>query len=134
MENMSKFDAVSAFWSKIHMKASDFNTSNYLNADNSRELIGKILKIYEVKSEEIREKQKLAIGFEGVEKLLIVNKSNRTDLSDAFGDETDNWIGESVKFTITKVMFEGKRVNSITIEPQTDKAPAAAPAEGKKKK
>lgn len=116
------------------MKASDFNTSNYLNADNSRELIGKILKIYEVKSEEIREKQKLAIGFEGVEKLLIVNKSNRTDLSDAFGDETDNWIGESVKFTITKVMFEGKRVNSITIEPQTDKAPAAAPAEGKKKK
>lgn len=123
---------VAKMWQEFHMKASDFNTSNYLNADNSRELIGQMLTIYEVKAETIREKQKMAIGFEGVDKLLIVNKSNRVELTDAYGDETDGWIGKAVKFTIGKVMFEGTRVNSIILEVQ--KPAAATPAEGKKKK
>lgn len=102
------------------MKASEFNTSNFLNAVSALEYAGKTLKIYEVNAEMIRDVRKMTIGFEGVEKVLVVNKTNREILSDAYGDETAAWIGRSVRIDIVKVMFEGKRTSSIALTPVED--------------
>jgi hypothetical protein len=108
------------------MKASEFNTSNYLNAASALEYAGKTLKIYEVNAEMIRDVRKMVIGFENVEKLLVVNKTNREILAEAFGDETAAWIGCEVHLEIVKVMFEGKRTSSISLSPVVvkDDAPA----------
>lgn len=122
------------------MKASDFETSNYLNAKSAGQFNGKTLTIYEVKSEQVRDIRKMVIGFEGVEKTLIVNKTNRVILSDAFGDETNDWINRTVVLRLVTVMFEGEKTLSITLEPvtrlkpgiQTDATPDAKPAKGRK--
>jgi hypothetical protein len=101
------------------MKASDFETSNYLNAKSAGQYNGKTLTIYEVKSEQVRDIRKMVIGFEGVEKALIVNKTNRVILTDAFGDETNDWIGRSVLLRLSTVMFEGQKTLSIALDPVT---------------
>jgi hypothetical protein len=109
------------------MKASEFFPSNYLNAESARELNGKTLTIYEVKSEIIRDDEKMLIGFESVEKTLVVNKTNATTLIKEWGDETNGWIGKSIVLEIVKVMFKGERTDSIMITPITDRSlPTAA--------
>jgi len=104
------------------MKASDFNTANYLNAESAAALAGKSLKIYDVSAETIREIRKMTIGFEGIERRLVVNKTNREVMTEAYGDETTEWIGKSVRLVIVKVLFKGLRTPSISIEPITDGA------------
>jgi hypothetical protein len=99
------------------MKAYEFETSKFLNAKSAGEYNGKTLTIYEVKSEIVREMKKMVIGFESVEKTLIVNKTNRTALTDAFGDETNDWYGRKVILHITRVTFDGQPTASIVLEP-----------------
>lgn len=113
------------------MKASDFNTANYLNAESAATLAGQSLRIYDVSAETIREVRKLTIGFEGIERRLVVNKSNREIMTDAYGDETDGWIGKSVRLVIIKVLFKGTRTPSISIEPVASADQEPLP-EGKK--
>lgn len=102
------------------MKASEFDTSNYLNAKTAGKYNGKTLTIFDARAEDIREIRKLIIGFEGVEKSLIANKTNREVLTEKFGDDIDDWIGKTVILHIVLVMFEGKRTPSINLEPVTD--------------
>jgi len=105
------------------IKASEFNTSNYLNATTAKEYEGTDLTIYEIGAETIRDVKKMTIGFEKVEKLLVVNKTNREVLADAFGDETNDWVGKQVRLDIIKVMFDGQRTNSIALTPVSEKTP-----------
>jgi len=101
------------------MKASEFNTSDYLNSKSAVEHTGKDLKIFEVNAEIIRDQRKMVIGFEGIEKGLVVNKTNREVLAETYGDDCDAWIGQTVRLEIVKVMFEGKRTDSIQVVPMT---------------
>lgn len=107
------------------MKASEFNTSNYLNATIAKEYEGRTLTIYEVTAETIRDVRKMAIGFENVEKMLVVNKTNREILAEAFGDDTITWVGKTVRLDIVKVMFDGQRTNSIALTPVTSETKKA---------
>jgi hypothetical protein len=116
----------------LTMKASEFFPSNYLNAESAHELNGKTLKIYEVKSETIRDDQKMIIEFESVEKTLVVNKTNATTLIKEWGDETNNWIGKSVMLEIVKVMFKGERTDSIMITPVNNTGEPRPAKKGKK--
>ena len=104
------------------MKANqdEFFPSNYLNAKSAGVLNGKTLIIYEVKKEVIRDKLKLLVGFESVEKMLVVNKTNFQILTDAFGEETKDWYGKKVTLGIIRVQFEGKLTPSIILTPVTD--------------
>ena len=101
------------------MQASEFDNSKYLNSTNAKDLNNKTLVIYEVKPEIVREVRKMAIGFESVDRLMIVNKTNRQALTAAWGDDTDSWVGKSVTLSITSVMFEGKLTPSILLTPTT---------------
>lgn len=102
------------------MLASDFDVGVYLNSATAGLLVGKDLVIYEVKSEEVRDKKKMVIGFESVDKTLIVNKTNRMVMIEAFGDETDNWIGTTVRIEITKRMYQGKPLPGILLVPNKE--------------
>jgi hypothetical protein len=102
------------------MLASEFDVGVYLNSATAGLLVGKDLVIYEVKSEEVRDKKKMVIGFESVEKTLIVNKTNRMVMIEAFGDETDDWIGCTVRIEITKRMYQGKPLPGILLVPNKE--------------
>jgi hypothetical protein len=102
------------------MLASDFDVGSYLNSATASTLVGQALVIYEVKSEDVRDKRKMLIGFENIDKGLIVNKTNRMVMIEAFGNETDGWVGRTVKIEITKRMYQGKPLPGILLVPQTD--------------
>jgi hypothetical protein len=110
------------------MKASEFDVSDYLNSTTAGLLVGKDLKVFEVKSVEVRDKKKMVMGFDGVDKALIVNKTNRMVMVEKFGDETDDWIGQTVKIEITKRMYQGKPLPGILLVPQEPVAKADSEA------
>jgi len=99
------------------MKISQFNESIYFNAKIAEEYNGQILTIFEVSQDTVRGQPKVLIGFEGVEKMLIANKTVRDTLALAFGDDTLMWHGRRVKLTIGKVIFNHKLVPSIGLTP-----------------
>lgn len=98
------------------VKASEFETSKYLSAKTAGEYNGKTLTIYNVKPELVREVRKLVCEFENVEKTLPLNKTNRNALADAYGDDTDAWLGKVVVLHITRVMYEGNLTPSVVLE------------------
>ena len=61
--------------------------------------------------------KKLFAEFRGKEKGLILNFTNAQTLSEISGsDESDDWIGMRVALFVTKVLFQGKRVDAIRIK------------------
>jgi hypothetical protein len=105
------------------MNATEFTESKYLNAKTSGVYNGTTQTIFDVKAEMVgREnnlKRKMIIGFEGIEKGFVCNPTNNLVLVEAFGEETDNWIGKKVIFHIVRVPFEGRQVPSLQLEPVT---------------
>ena len=47
---------------------------------------------------------------------MTVNFTNRKEIIAAFGDETSDWVGKTVKVEVVKVMVGGKAKNSIMIK------------------
>jgi len=117
------------------MKATYFDVGNYLNSQTviDLNLVGKPLIIGSIVAEEIREVTKMVMSFPGVDRSLVVNKSNRTALVDAFGNETDDWIGKSIRLHVGKVLFQGALVPSIAVEAITEVQASLPAGKGKKK-
>lgn len=120
------------------MKASEFDVGNYLNAQNAQDLnlIGKDLRIHTVKPETIRGVVKMLMTFTTAEKGLVVNKTNRAALVAAYGNETDEWNDRVVRLHIGQVLFQGRMVPSIVVQPVTETQGAIIDADkprGKKK-
>jgi hypothetical protein len=64
--------------------------------------------------------------------VLTLNKTNIRALNDAWGRETDNWIGKLVELYIGQTEFQGQKRDSVlvrTISPATpkDQLPPAKP-------
>jgi hypothetical protein len=100
------------------MKVSDvLPRGNYLNANVVKEqrLTGKPLTIQLVDLETLRGTPKLVVCFKETDKRLVLNRTNLDTLVEAFGDDTDKWIGKKIQLAITKVMYAGKRVDSISV-------------------
>ena len=51
------------------------------------------------------------------EKPIVLNASNLETLSDAFGDDTDAWVGHKIKIRCVKTQFQGKTVDGLRVEP-----------------
>lgn len=60
---------------------------------------------------------KPVIFFNEVAKGVVLNKTNATNISEAYGPETDAWIGKPVILFTTWVDFQGKSVEAIRIRP-----------------
>ena len=109
------------------MKSTEFTESKYLNAKSAGQYNGKTLTIYECKAEMIGRDEdltrKLTVGFEGVEKRCVINRTNNEILTEAFGEETDNWTGRKVILHIVMQQFKGQRKPGIQLEPVTRTKP-----------
>ena len=64
-------------------------------------------------------KQKPVIRFRGKEKGFVCNATNYDVIADAYGDETDDWVGQPIELYPTRVPFKGQ---------PTDTNPRAYPA------
>ena len=68
------------------------------------------LKISHAQFEKIGTDDKLVLYFQGTKenKGVVLNKTNARVLSDAYGDETDDWAGQQVTLFEAMVEYQGK--------------------------
>ncbi len=84
--------------------------------------------------ESIGEDKRPVLYFAGKEKGVVMNKTNATNVSEAYGPDTDEWTGKKVVLYTAYVDFQGRSVESIRIrkpkesELGTSAKPAAHPA------
>jgi hypothetical protein len=99
------------------MKMSELFPSKYLKAEDFAEG-ARTLKIKGVKIEEMNDgKEKPAITFFDVDKILVLNKTNGNVLVSLFGDDTDSWCGKPIQVFATSTDFAGKMVDCIRLRP-----------------
>ena len=60
--------------------------------------------------------EKPVLYFQGKTKGMVLNKTNSGILSDAYGDETDDWAGKPVQLTTTETLFQGKMVPCLRVK------------------
>lgn len=60
--------------------------------------------------------QKLVAYFEELPRGLAINKTNYETLFEAFGPETDGWVGGRVTLYPVETEFDGKKVDGIRIK------------------
>jgi hypothetical protein len=113
----------------------DLFPSKYLSAKDldDEDLI---VTIKRVEEEEVgqgdKKEDKYVLYFKGVEKGMVLNKTNANTLAALLGDETDDWIGKQATLCVMDVEFGGKltpglRFKSRLPKPKADKVakPAA---------
>ena len=106
------------------VNAKDFFSGNFLKAEDCKG--GEIVEILDGGSmEEITTpegKTKSVLNFQvkigDNEKTFTPNKSNGNILVEAFGEDTEKWMGKRFKITMTKVRVFGKIKDSIVVDPQ----------------
>ena len=90
--------------------------SNYLKA---ADLQGKEAKVIMkgVQMEDIGSDHKPVLYFQGKEKGLVLNKTNSTNISAAYGPETEDWNGKPIVLYTAWVDFQGRSVEAIRCRP-----------------
>jgi hypothetical protein len=59
--------------------------------------------------------EKLTLTFEGEKKKLVINRTNFDVLAEALGDDTDDWLGETVQLYAEKTRFGAKVVPCVRV-------------------
>lgn len=85
---------------------------------------------------EMEGKSKIVLFFQGAKKGLVLNKTNASNIAEAYGDDTDDWAGKEIILFTTWVDYQGKSVEAVRVRaPQAkDNRPApktASPAPAK---
>src|SRR3990167_4125077 len=65
--------------------------------------------------------QKPVLYFQGKTKGLVLNKTNATNITLAYGDDTDAWIGQEIVLFTAWVDFQGRSVEAIRVRPPQPK-------------
>ena len=108
----------------------DLYGSKYFSASDLKDSEPR-LKVGKVEVAELREKngttkRKYVMLFEGVEKGLVINKTNARKLADAYGKQSSKWIGQIVQLYSEDTSFgKGVRVRPLR-KPATPTEPDPA--------
>lgn len=98
--------------------------SKYLKSTDLRGDVAKV-KIRDVMVEEIGTDRKMVMYFAGKEKGMVLNKTNAVTIGDAYGQDTDDWIGQPIELFSMKVEFNGRMVDGLRVRvPRRTAAPA----------
>ncbi len=87
-----------------------------------------VVVIKDVVMETIGEDRRPILYFVGKEKGVVLNKTNATNISEAYGPDTDGWTGKKVILFTAWVDFQGKSVEAIRIRPHREAKGTVAPA------
>ncbi len=108
----------SAFPSKF-LKASDIPDGSFVN------IVIDHVTIEDVGGSNDPDDQKPVLYFRGKQKGMVLNKTNSTSISQAYGDETDDWGGKPLLLYSTETLFQGSNVPCLRVKiPKTNGAPA----------
>lgn len=59
---------------------------------------------------------RIVLWFREIDKGLVLNVTNMRTVSDAYGYQTDDWIGQLIEVRKDKTDFNGKRVDCIRLD------------------
>ena len=93
--------------------------SDYLKAADLQNRRIKLV-IESVRLEVVGEKEKPVVYFKHKDKGLVLNKTNAGTLQAMYGPETDDWIDQKCVLFPSQVMYEGKMVPAIRVEPELE--------------
>ena len=100
------------------MKISQAFPSKWLKADD---LQGREVKVQiqsctlEQVSDGEDKETKPVLYFTGKQRGLMMNKTNAARIADAYGDDTDGWVGKDVILFPDKTSFQGRIVDCIRV-------------------
>lgn len=101
------------------LKRSDVFKSKYLGKDDLATplvLTVKDVAMQEVQSEDGHEEVPVMTFRENVKPFIVKNQTNWAIMEEAFGEDTDGWIGKSIEVYVDpNVMFKGKRTGGVRI-------------------
>lgn len=85
--------------------------------------------VADVVMEEVGDGMKPVLFFKNKEKGMVLNKTNSDILKDAFGPETDEWVGQKITLGTHRVRGrDGNPTDGLTIEiPTTEAGEEEAP-------
>jgi len=110
------------------MKISEEMPSKYLKA---ADLQGREVKVImaNVEREKIGDDTKLVLYFKGKDRGVVLNKTNAFTISEAYGDDTDDWYDQEIILLSVMVDFQGKVGPAIRMRAPTarDRKPKADP-------
>jgi hypothetical protein len=111
------------------MKVSEEFPSAYIKASD---LGGRDIRVTmaNVEREKIGTDNKLVLYFKGKQKGLVLNKTNAATISDAYGDDTDDWYDQPLILFPVKTDYQGKVVDATRCRVPTardNKPPKADP-------
>lgn len=96
------------------MKISEAFPSKYISAaDIPAENIRLVMA--HVDTTEMEGKSKLILYFHGAKKGLVLNKTNASNIAEAYGDDTDDWAGKELILFTTWVDYQGKSVEAVRV-------------------
>lgn len=90
------------------------------------------VKMADVEMEEVGDSEKPILHFQGLDKGLVLNKTNANTIMALYGKETDTWAGKAIGLFTTEVEYQGKQTLGIRIRakaPKATKAPMPALSE-----
>lgn len=112
---------------KTMVNAKLFKTEKkFLSAKENFKMDGETFVIDSVFKETItspdgESKESLCIRFKDVKQILSLNQTNLMLCIAEFGEDTDSWVNEKVKFTLVNQTYGGEIKKGIQINPITKK-------------
>lgn len=101
-----------------------FGSNKFLKSADLQGNVAKV-KIQDVQVEKLGEDRKMVMHFFGKEKGMVLNKTNAMTIGDAYGEDTDDWIGKEIEVFSMKVEFQGRMVDGLRVRVPRRPKPAA---------
>lgn len=112
------------------MNINETFTSNYIKASDLQGRRVQV-RVRDVRNEVVGEQSKIVLYFQGKDKGFICNRTNCLTIAEAWGPETDNWIGGALEMFSMKVPYQGKLVDGLRVRPlQARQQKPASPPQG----
>ncbi len=109
------------------MKSSDVYPSKYLKAedlgDDEPTVTIERVEMEELESKDRGKQTKPVAYFKGIEKGLVINKTNWALIARQHGDESDDWIGKQIVLFVMDVEAFGEIVSAIRVKTPKKTAP-----------
>jgi hypothetical protein len=95
-------------------KVSEAFPSNYIKCADLNEKPHQLMMAY-VEIEKIGDDKRPVLYFKGAKKGLVLNKTNANNIADLYGDDMDEWTGQTVVLFPATTDFQGKTVDCIRV-------------------
>ena len=91
---------------------SKYMTSDDLNGRSATYTVSGCL------AEDVGDDTKLVLEFSGIDRPLVLNKTNAITMAELYGSETDGWTGKQIKLVPATTQYQGKTVKCTRISPE----------------